>query len=102
MLEKPLAIELAMPEKLKALASPKMNKPTRRAPHICWKVLAKTAGKTCAQRGLATAEARSRISSQETMIEVPATPGAQANTTEPGLPLIEETKPAAALKGMYL
>src|SRR5487761_1745113 len=102
MLEKPFAIELAMPEKLKALAKPKMNTPTRSAPHICWNVLAKTAGRTCAQRGRATAEARSRISSHENRIEVPAIPGAQANTTAPGLPLIEETKPAAALKGMYL
>src|SRR5438270_11063568 len=78
-----------------------MNTPTRSAPHICLKVRPKTAGMTVAQLGRTTIAAKMQIRIQETRIDVPATPGAQLNATDPALWLIEETKPAVSLKATY-
>src|SRR5579859_7651942 len=78
-----------------------MKTPTSSAPHICLKVWAKTAGSTLSHFGRTAMDAKTRISNHDTRIEVPATPGAQANTTEPALWLIDEINGAAALKAVY-
>src|SRR5207237_8528470 len=89
-LEKPVAIEFAMPEKLKTYASPKMKKPTSSAPHICRNVLAKTRGRSSPHLGRTVTASMPRIRIHEARIEVPATNGAHMKATEPALPVIEE------------
>src|SRR5215475_15972931 len=77
--ENPKASVLAIPEKLKTVASPKMIGATSRAPHVCEK-LRLTAAPTCSTPTLNTA----RMTSRETRIQVPATAGANFHTTDTG------------------
>src|SRR5579859_190303 len=78
-----------------------MKTPTSRAPHICRKVLANTPGITVAHFGRTAMVAKITIRNQDTMIEVPAIPGAHMKATDPFLWLIDEMKVAVSLNAVY-
>src|ERR1700730_12946577 len=95
--EKPLASELAMPEKLKTKAQPKLNTPTWHAPHIWCQVL-RTTSLSWAPLSLT----RKATMIQDTMIAVPPTPGAQLKAATTVLPAsIEEPAAIDSLNGTY-
>src|SRR5580692_25643 len=83
--EKALASEPAMPEKLKTKAKPKMNTPTRQAPHICDQVFLKISP-SCAPV--------TRISNatmiQEARIALPPTNGLKSNAAVMVAPAVIE------------
>src|SRR5579883_2703 len=95
--EKPLASELAMPEKLKTKARPKMKTPTRKAPHIWCQVLRATS-RNCAP----LMPTRKAMMIHDTMIAVPPTPGAQRKAAPTVLPAsIDEPAETPSLNGTY-
>src|ERR1700731_451372 len=83
--EKALASDPAMPEKLKTKARPKMNTPTRQAPHICDHVLLKI---STSRVPLTRSNSATMI--QEARIALPPTNGLKSNAAEMVAPAVIE------------